>query len=173
MKDQKTQEDLLQLAEKAASYKRGGNHLLEAIETVETVLVNLFEDYSQFRFIEGCVGYVNNLMDSKVGSYGPALCYVRDHGGGHTLMKPLPEKWSNAGSGCYLHGDFHAWYDRATRAEIVKVAANLVAFLQKLAAFLKEKGVENQASATDIERIALKLPLALDDQEDDAAQGTQ
>ena len=156
-----TENDLLQLAEKAASYTRGGDHLIKSIEKIERVLIEVFEHYSQFRFVNGCVGYVNNLLDSKVGSYGGALCYVQDHGSGKMVMKPLPLRWSDAGSGSYLHGDFHAWYDRATRAEIVRLAAHLRTFLEALAAFLKEKTEENEATAIDIVQIADILAGAL------------
>lgn len=143
---------VLDLAEKAASYKRGGNHLLKAIEQVEQVLTSLFGDYGQFRFIHERVAYVGNVASSNVGDYGEALCYVDDREG-HQRFKPMPSKWSAAGGGFYLHNDFHVWIGKATRVEVVKVAEGLPAFLKSLADFLEKKGAINDKSATEIEKI--------------------
>ena len=151
---------VLNLAEKAASYKRGGNHLLKAIQEVEEVLTSLFGEYSQFRFIHDCTVYMVNLATSNIGTYGEALCYVQDHGEGHQRFKPMPPQWSAAGEGFYLHNDFHCWIDQATRAEIVKVAENLPAFLKALAAFLEDKGAMNDKSAAEIQKIASNLRAA-------------
>ena len=153
-------QNVLNLAEKAANYKRGGNHLLYAINAVQEVLDNLFDEYSQFRFIDGCIGYVANLASSNVGVYGPALCYLQDHGEGHQRFKPMPPCWSEAGSGFYLHNDFHCHIDCATRAEIVKVACNLPEFLKRLGEFLEEKGTLNDKSADEVQKIADGLKKA-------------
>lgn len=153
-------EKVLALAEKAASYKRGGNHLLKAINEVEEVLTSLFGDYAQFRFIHERVAYVENVASSKVGDYGEALCYV-DAREGYTQFKPMPSQWSAAGGGFYLHNDFHVWIAKATRAEIVKVAENLPTFLKSLADFLEKKGALNDKSATEIEKIANSLREAI------------
>jgi len=159
-KPKTTEEDVLKLAEEAASYTRGGDVLIKSIQKIECVLIEIFEYYSQFRFIDGCVGYVNNLLDSKVGSYGGALCYVSQVNR-RMVLKPLPPTWSTAGSGSYLHGDFRAWYNRATRAEIAMVAAHLRTFLEALAAFMRKSADENEATAIDIEGIAVILAGAL------------
>jgi len=151
---------VLNLAEKAASYKRGGNHLLKAINQVEEILKSLFEDYGQFRFIHERVAYVENVASSKVGEYGEALCYV-DAREGYTQFKPMPSQWSAAGGGFYLHNDFHVWIAKATRAEIVKVAEGLSDFLKSLADFLDEKGTLNDKSASEIEKIANSLRDAI------------
>jgi len=152
---------VLDLAEKAASYKRGGNHLLKAITEIEEVLTSLFGDYSQFRFIHECVAYLENVASSNVGDYGEALCYVEDHGEGHRVFKPMPSQWKFAGGGLYLHGDFHVWINKATRAEVVRVAEGLPAFLKSLADFLEKKGALNDRSATEIEKIANSLREAI------------
>ena len=152
---------VLDLAEKAASYKRGGNHLLKAIQEVEEILTSLFGEYTQFRFIHECVAYVANVASSNVGDYGEALCYLQDHGQGHQRQKPMPSQWSNAGGGFYLHNDFHVWIDTATRTEVVKVAKNLPAFLKSLADFLEEKGTINDKSADEIIKIAHSLRSAV------------
>ncbi len=149
-------ERILDLAEKAASYKRGGNHLLKAISQVEEILKTLFEGYTQFRFIHECVAYVENVASSNIGDYGEALCYVDDREG-YQLFKPMPSQWSAAGGGFYLHNDFHVWINKATRVEVVKVAENLSAFLKSLADFLEKKGVLNDKSATEIQSIACSL----------------
>jgi len=151
---------VLDLAEKAASYKRGGNHLLKAINQVEEVLKSLFGDYGQFRFIHECVAYVENVASSNVGEYGEALCYV-DAREGYTQFKPMPSQWSAAGGGFYLHNDFHVWIGKATRVEVVKVAEGLPAFLKSLADFLEKKGALNDTSATEIEKIANSLRDAI------------
>lgn len=150
-------ERILDLAEKAASYRRGGNHLLKAISQVEEILTSVLSDYTQFRFIHESVAYVGNVASSNVGQYGEALCYVDDRGEGHQRFKPMPPCWADAGSGFYLHNDFHAWIDTATRAEIVKIAMGLPAFLESLADFLEKKGAINKKSATEIEKIANSL----------------
>lgn len=151
--------DLLNLAEKAANYKRGGNHLLHAVKAVEEILESFFEDYVQFRFIHENVAYLNNVASSNVGEYGPALCYTQDCTG-HQRFKPMPPQWSSSGGGFYLHNDFHVWIDTATRAEVVKVAENLPAFLNSLADFLEEKGDINDKSAIEIAKIAGNLRTA-------------
>ncbi len=148
---------VLHLAEKAASYKRGGDHLLQAIKQVDEVLTTVFGEYTQFRFIQDSVAYLANLASSNVGNYGEALCYVQDHGEGHQRFKPMPPCWSEAGSGFYLHNDLHCWIDCATRVEVVKVAKNLPAFLKALAEFLEEKGALNDKSAIEIQKIADNL----------------
>ena len=149
--------DLLNLAEKAANYKRGGNHLLHAINEVGEILESFFEDYVQFRFIHERVAYLANVASSNVGEYGPALCYVQDSCKEPQRFKPMPSQWSSSGDGFYLHNDFKAWIDTATRAEIVKVAETLPAFLGSLADFLEEKGAVNDKSATEIAKIASNL----------------
>ena len=155
MKDQ-----LLNLAEKAANYKRGGNHLLKALRQVEHILENLLGDYSQFRFISTkSVAYLGNLATSNIGVYGSALCFVESRQ--QDRYKPLPASWTEAGSGFYLHNDFHVWIDTATRSEIAKIAANLPDFLQSLAEFLEEKGTQNEISASEIEKIAGALRAAV------------
>lgn len=153
-------EKVLDLAEKAANYKRGGNHLLKAIQEVQEILTSLFGEYTQFRFIHESVAYLANLASSNVGHYGEALCYVQDHGEGHQGFKPMPSEWSTAGGGFYLHGDFHTWISQATRVEVVKVAENLPAFLNSLAGFLEEKATINGKSATEIQEIASNLRTA-------------
>ncbi len=156
-------DQVLSLAKKAASYKRGGNHLLKAIEEIEEVLTSLFGEYTQFRFIHKCVGYVANLANSNVGAYGPALCYAEQHGEGRARFKPMPSQWSDAGSGFYLHNDFHVWIDTATRSEIVRVATNLPDFLRSLADFLEEKGNINTKSAESISKIVENLRNAAEE----------
>lgn len=150
---------VLDLADKAASYKRGGNHLLKAIQEVEEVLINLFGEYTQFRFIYMSLAYVGNVTSSNVGDYGAALCYALERGG-HREFKPMPSTWASAGDGFYLHNDFHVWINKATRAEVVKVAENLPAFLNSLADFLEGKGALNDKSATEIQKIAANLRTA-------------
>ncbi len=143
-------EKVLDLAEKAASYKRGGNHLLKAIQGVEDILSNLFGEYTQFRFIHKSVAYVGNVTSSNIGDYGPALCYVQERGG-HQELKPMPSEWSAAGDGFYLHNDFHAWINKATRSDVVEVAADLPAFLNGLAGFLEGEGTLNDLAALEIQ----------------------
>ena len=147
-------DQILNLAEKAANYRRGGNHVLKAISKVENVLIDLFADYDQFRFVDTHVGFLNNLATSNIGVYGPALVYVETHHNKtRKSYKPLPPSWESAGSGFYLHNDFKIWIDYATRSDIVQVATDLVAFLKSLASFLEEKGTVNDTSATEIEKI--------------------
>ena len=161
MKERKvTPEKVLDLAEKAASYKRGGNHLLKAINEVEKVLIEIFDEYGQFRYINEDVAYLGNVASSNVGEYGPALCYV-DTREGYTQFKPMPSTWADSGGGFYLHNDFHAWINKATRVEVVKVAIGLPDFLLSLAEFLEEKGSINNKSAEVIEKIAANLRNAV------------
>ncbi len=152
-------DQILNLAEKAAGYKRGGNHLLKAINEIEQYLVNLFDNYSQFRFIDEPVAFLNNLVNSNIGQYGPALVYVDAHNNkmSRDRFKPMPPTWGDAGRGFYLHNDFHIWIDYATRSDIIDVATALVAFLKGLADFLEAKGAENEISAAAIETIANAL----------------
>lgn len=156
-------DQILNLAEKAANYKRGGNHLLKAIGKVQDALIDLFADYSQFRFVDEPVAFLNNLASSNIGAYGPALVYVQPYHNeiNRERYKPMPPNWQDAGSGFYLHNDFHVWIDYATRSDIIKAATGLVAFLKSLAAFLDEKGAINDKSATEIEKIVNSLRDAI------------
>jgi len=148
----------LNLAIKANNYKRGGNHLLKALAGVQKVLEDLFGDYAQFQFTHKHVTYLENLATSNVGEYGPALCF------GHSdmLPKPLPDVWSSAGDGFYLHRDFKIWINTATRSEIIKVAADLPDFLKALAKFLDDKGKINDKSGAEIDKIVSAITDALD-----------
>lgn len=152
---------LTTLANKAASYRRGGNHLLKAIDQIEDILVKCFGDYQQFRFTHEHIAFVVNLECSNVGEYGPALCYVSNR----DRLKPMPETWREAGGSYYLHSDFSVTINDATRSEIWKVAKALPAFLEALATFLGDKAAENEEKAASLERIADAIKKALDEAE--------
>lgn len=158
-------DQLLNLAEKAAGYKRGGKHLLKAIQEIQEILTNLFDGYSQFRFVDEPIAFLNNLATSNIGEYGPALVYVDALENkllrNRERFKPMPPSWEESGNGFYLHNDFKVWIDCATRSDIVYFTEKLPSFLNSLANFLEEKGNENDLSASKIQEIANSLRAAI------------
>ena len=164
MTKKNTPDPILTLAQKAADYRTGGDHVLKAIAQVEKILADVFGEYDQFRYTHSRISFVANLATSNVGEYGPALCYVERRDDNASSRKPMPPTWADAGAGFYLHQDFRVRINNATRSEINHVATGLLGFLEALATFLVEKKLVNHTNAKKIETVASAINTALNSQ---------
>lgn len=119
------------LAEKAAKYNRGGEHMLSKLRDIEQQLQELVP--ANFRFQHGQVGYSTHYKSSNIGSWDDVLCFVPTHAEHTSEWHPIPDKWNDAGDSGYMHNDFNTTYEKASRMETKAIAKEIPAFIQELA----------------------------------------
>lgn len=153
------EETIETLAQKAERYKIGGQHMVDTIKKIEMKLDHMLPD--RFDFRHGIVAYESNVATSRHEGYGSAICYVEEWGCYDCEEETcvaynyslVDKQWDEAGAEYCLHGDFHCLVENATRFQVKRVAEEMPAFIEALAAHLSKWCSEMEEATAVLEKM--------------------